>query len=177
MDAYQHGDRAAGDRLIDSLSPTLHRFLAVHASDRRHAEDLLQEVWLRVQKALHTYRPGEPFPPWIFAIARHTRTDAYRRRRFERKEETFARVPEPGRMPVETRGILPDIDVMLEILRESQREIISLLKISGLTLEEVAHVTSSSVGSVKQQAHRSYEKLGAILADYGPTTGRKDEAQ
>jgi RNA polymerase sigma factor (sigma-70 family) len=80
-------------------------------------------------------------------------------------------------MPVETRGSLPDIDVMLEILPESQREIVSLLKISGLTLEEVAHVTSSSVGSVKQKAHRAYEKLRAVLADYGPTTGRKDEAQ
>jgi RNA polymerase sigma-70 factor (ECF subfamily) len=177
MEAYQHGDRAAADRLIDSLSPALYRFLAVHAGDRRHAEDLLQEVWLRVHKARHTYRPGEPFLPWIFAIARHTRIDAYRRRRFERNEETFARVPEPGRMPVETRGPLPDIDVMLEILPESQREIISLLKISGLTLEEVARLTSSSVGSVKQKAHRAYEKLRAVLADYGPTTGRKDEAQ
>jgi hypothetical protein len=40
VDAYQHGDRVAADRLIDSLSPTLHRFLPVHASDRRHSEDL-----------------------------------------------------------------------------------------------------------------------------------------
>jgi DNA-directed RNA polymerase specialized sigma24 family protein len=87
----------------------------------------------------------------------------------------LARVLEPGRMPVETRGPLPDIDVMLEVLPESQREIISLLKISGLILEEAAHVTSSSVGSVKQKAHRSYEKLRGVLADYGPT--RKDEAQ
>ena len=81
MEAYQQGDRTAADQLIDSLSPALYRFFAVHAGDRRHADDLLQEAWLRVHKARHTYRPGEPLLPWLYAIARHTKVDAFRRRR------------------------------------------------------------------------------------------------
>lgn len=64
MEAYQQGDREAADRLIERLSPALHRFFAIHANDRRHADDLLQEAWLRVHRARHTYRPGEPLLPW-----------------------------------------------------------------------------------------------------------------
>lgn len=170
MEAYQQGDRTAADQLIDSLSPALYRFFAVHAGDRRHADDLLQEAWLRVHKARHTYTPGEPLLPWLYAIARHTRVDAFRRRHYERKEETLATVPEPE-APTDTRGDLPEIDTLLQTLPESQREVISMLKISGLTLEEVARLTSSSVGSVKQKAHRAYEKLRSLLADYGPKAG------
>ena len=42
---------------------------------------------------------------------------------------------------------------------ESQREVIVMLKICGMSLEEVARATSSSVGSVKQKVHRAYETL------------------
>ena len=52
-----------------------------------------------------------------------------------------------------------DLETLLAGLPESQREVIAMLKISGMTLEEVARATSSSVGSVKQKAHRAYEKL------------------
>jgi RNA polymerase sigma-70 factor (ECF subfamily) len=175
MEAYQQGDRKAADQLIDSLSPALYRFFVVSDSDRRHADDLLQEAWLRVHKARHTYRPGEPLLPWIYAIARYTRVDAYRRRHFERREETFATIPEPAVAPADRGGGLPDIEDLLQTLPESQREVISMLKISGLKLEEVARLTSSSVGSVKQKAHRAYEKLRAVLADYRPIAGKKDD--
>ena len=44
-------------------------------------------------------------------------------------------------------------------LPESQREVIEMLKVAGMSLEEVARGTSSSVGSVKQKVHRAYRKL------------------
>lgn len=172
MEAYQQGDREAADQLIDSLSPALYRFFTVHAGDRRHADDLLQEAWLRVHKARHTYRPGEPLLPWLYAIARHTKIDAFRRRRYERKEEAIASVPEPV-APADTRVDRSEIDALLQTLPESQREVISMLKVSGLTLEEVARLTSSSVGSVKQKAHRAYEKLRSALSDNERGTGRR----
>jgi RNA polymerase sigma-70 factor (ECF subfamily) len=52
---------------------------------------------------------------------------------------------------------------LLEQLPESQREVILMLKFSDLSLEEVARATSSTVGSVKQKAHRAYAKLRQIL--------------
>ena len=163
MEAYQHGDRDAANLLIERLSPALHRFFSVHSGDRRHADDLLQEAWLRIHKARHTYRPGEPLLPWLYAVARHVRVDAYRRRRSERHEETVAALPEAPVPTHESRSAVPDIDTLLGSLPGSQREVVSMLKISGLSLEEVARATSSSVGSVKQKAHRAYEKLRILL--------------
>jgi RNA polymerase sigma-70 factor, ECF subfamily len=163
MEAYQNGDREAANALIECLSPALYRFFSVHSGDRRHADDLLQEVWLRIHKARHTYRPGDRLLSWVYAIARNAKVDAYRRRRPERYEEPLASVPEPAAAQPESRSDLPDLDSLLETLPDSQREVISLLKVSGLTLEEVARATSSSVGSVKQKAHRAYEKLRAAL--------------
>jgi len=62
------------------------------------------------------------------------------------------------------------------MLPESQREVIVMLKVSEMTLEQVARATSSSVGSVKQKAHRAYEKLREALLDlgFGKTAGGMD---
>lgn len=170
MHAYQNGDCQAANNLIETLSPALHRFLALQSGDRRHADDLLQEVWLRIHSARHTYQPGKPLLPWIYAIARHVKIDAFRRRRSEQYEQPLASVPEPPVDCPETTDRLPDIDSLLMQLPGSQREVISMLKISGLSLEEVARATSSSVGSVKQKAHRAYKKLRVILAEVQPVT-------
>jgi RNA polymerase sigma-70 factor (ECF subfamily) len=54
---------------------------------------------------------------------------------------------------------------LLETLPESQREVILMLKVSGMSLEEVARATSSTVGSIKQKAHRAYAKLRKLLQE------------
>ena len=51
------------------------------------------------------------------------------------------------------------LNALLAPLSESQREVIEMLKVAGMSLEEVARATSSSVGSVKQKVHRAYKKL------------------
>jgi RNA polymerase sigma-70 factor (ECF subfamily) len=61
----------------------------------------------------------------------------------------------------------PDLEALLGSLPESQREVVVMLKVSGMSLEEVARATSSSVGSVKQKAHRAYEKLREVLTGLG----------
>ena len=163
MEAYQRGDSAAGDELFRRVSAQLYRFMAVQSGDRRHADDLLQDLWLRVHKARNTYRPGEPVIPWLYAIARFVKVDGYRKRRAERFEDPLVPGFEP-KVTTRGRGVdLPEIEHLLEGLPESQREVVLMLKVSGLSLEEVAKATASSVGSVKQKAHRAYEKLRSTL--------------
>lgn len=167
MIRYQQADPDAARALIHHLSPPLFRFLSSQAATRGETEDLLQEAWLRIHKARHTYRPGEPVLPWIYAIARHVRIDGYRRhRRISRREITAEILPErqanDGRSPN-----LPDFEALLSYLPENQREVVMLLKVEGLSLEEVARATASTVGSVKQKAHRAYKRLRAMLTQ-GP---------
>jgi RNA polymerase sigma-70 factor (ECF subfamily) len=64
---------------------------------------------------------------------------------------------------VERRSSFPDFETLIEALPDAQREVITMLKVGGLTLEEVARATSSTVGAVKQKAHRAYEKLRTVL--------------
>jgi RNA polymerase sigma-70 factor, ECF subfamily len=172
MAHYQLGDLSAATALIHRLSPQLHRFFAIQFSSQRDADDLLQETWLRVHKVRHTYRAGEPVLPWLYAIARHIRVDHYRKARRttarEARLEGVAGVA--AALPAESART-PDLEALLAPLPESQREVIEMLKIAGMSLEEVARATSSSVGSVKQKAHRAYESLRKRLSGMGLSKG------
>ena len=166
MVRYQSGDPAAADELIHRLSGKLHAFFSSQMGSSSHADDMLQEAWLRLHKARHSYRPGEPVLPWIFAIARRVRVDHYRRRvRVEKREiasESLHLVPQAS----PAKDLRP-FGELLAPLPESQREVLVMLKVNGLTLEEVARATASTVGSVKQKAHRAYTRLRELLSNTG----------
>ena len=168
MAAYQQGDTAAAAALIERVSPQLHRFFLWQVVSRKDADDLLQETWLRIHEARHTHRPGEPLLPWLYAIARHIRVDHYRQAvRREIREQQVEVLPEVAAVTPARADATPDLRALLAALPESQREVIAMLKISGMSLEEVARATSSSVGSVKQKAHRAYRKLRERLSGMG----------
>jgi RNA polymerase sigma-70 factor (ECF subfamily) len=65
--------------------------------------------------------------------------------------------------PAEPRNTLPAFETLVAALPDAQREVITMLKVGGLSLEEVACATSSTVGAVKQKAHRAYERLRKML--------------
>lgn len=159
MARYQEGDFAAATALIEAFSPQLYRFFVVQAQSRSDADDLLQETWLRIHRMRHTYRAGEPAPPWFYAIARHVRVDHYRKA--IRRTLGAQELEERARANATVAGVegMRDLDALLAPLSASQREVIEMLKVAGMSLEEVARATSSSVGSVKQKVHRAYKKL------------------
>jgi RNA polymerase sigma-70 factor (ECF subfamily) len=163
MERYQQADPEAPGALINALSPALRRFFQSQPANREQADDLVQETWMRIHRVRHTYRPGEPVLPWVYAIARRVRVDGYRRTRRVAAHETAMEVLPEARPGVERRSSLPDFETLIAALPEAQREVIVMLKAGGLTLEEIARATSSTVGAVKQKAHRAYEKLRTIL--------------
>jgi RNA polymerase sigma-70 factor, ECF subfamily len=165
MARYQQGDLAAATALIGNISPKLRRFFAIQLASRNHADDLLQETWLRIHKVRHTYRPGEQVLPWFYAIARHVRVDHYRRIiRTTAREKRLHEIPTIAASVPPGSAALLDLDTLLAPLSESQREVIEMLKVAGMSIEEVARATSSSVGSVKQKVHRAYAKLRKTLS-------------
>ncbi len=165
MVRYQKADPEAADQLIHRVTPLLFAFLSGSAKSRSDTEDLVQECWLRVHKSRHTYRPAEPLLPWLFAIARHTGLDGYRRRRrIETREVLVERMPEKVHQPEPPgTGLKDELARCVDQLPRSQKEVVLMLKVSGMSLEEVARATSTTVGSVKQKAHRAYEKLRRLL--------------
>ncbi len=163
MERYQQADPEAPAALVAALSPALLRFFRSQVASREQADDLLQDTWLRIHRVRHTYRPGEPVLPWIYAIARCVRVDGYRRSRRITMHETAMEVLPERPAQREPRNTLPAFETLVAALPEGQREVITMLKAGGLSLEEVARATSSTVGAVKQKAHRAYEQLRKLL--------------
>ena len=161
MERYQNADPDAPAALVNALSPALLRFFKIQVASRQQADDLLQETWLRIHRVRHTYRPGEPVLPWIYAIARRVRIDGYRRtRRIFVHETAMEILPERS---ARSGSPVPDFETLVAALPETQREVLTMLKVAGLSLEEVARATSSTVGAVKQKAHRAYDRLRKLL--------------
>ena len=168
MVRYQQGDAVAVEELIRQLSPYLMRFFAAAAGASGEAEDLFQECWIRIHRSRHTYRTAEPLLPWIFAIARHTKLDAWRqRRRRESKEFLMDPLPDPPSSQKDLTDGKDNFERLLSHLPDSQKEVILMLKVSGMSLEDVARATSCTVGAIKQKAHRAYATLRGILEKEG----------
>lgn len=163
MRRYQQGDGEAARELIRQTAGVLYRSVQPFINNQAEAEDVLQDAWLKIHVARHTWRPGELALPWLLAIVRFTRID-YLRRQYRRRESGLeALASEPV-----ARGGAPEnsdeIQRMLRALPESQREVLIMLKVEGLTLEETARVTGSSIGAVKQKASRAYARLRGLLS-------------
>lgn len=160
MHSYQAGDPVAAAALIHLIGPALHRYFRSDAVGRAHADDLLQETWLRIHRVRHTYRSGEPVLPWFYAIARHVRIDHFRKvSRTTAREEKLTDASETTMAASPDHAVMEELDALLAPLPANQREVIEMLKVAGMSLEEVARATSSTVGSVKQRVHRAYKRL------------------
>ncbi len=165
MTRYQDADAAALEELVVRISAPLLRFFGRSGIGRNDAEDLLQDCWVRIHRSRHTYRSSEPLMPWIYAIARHTRLDAYRKqRRLQSREVLVASIPEGLHQTMPEA--VPEQDLferLVASLPDAQREVMVMLKVSGMSIDEVARATSSTPGAVKQKAHRAYTALRRAL--------------
>lgn len=162
MESYQAANMGAATELIQRVSPALLRYFLLQQSTRSEADDFVQETWLRIHRARHTYRVSGPLLPWIFAIARFVRIDGFRKRhRINRNEQQMTTLPDY--LQAENTPTSPQWEWLLNQLPESQREILILTKVTGLSLEETARATSLTVGAVKQKVSRAYAKLRVLL--------------
>jgi RNA polymerase sigma-70 factor (ECF subfamily) len=115
--------------------------------------------------------------PWVFAIAKHVRVDGYRKRRriqqYEIATESLPEGPPPQESP---RAETLTFESLIANLPPSQREVLTMLKVNGLSLDEIARATCSSVGAVKQKASRAYAKLRTLLSGSEPWGTTRKEA-
>jgi RNA polymerase sigma-70 factor (ECF subfamily) len=178
MSRYQQSDPAAPGALVASISPALLRFFRRNWASRDLAEDLLQETFLKIHRMRRSYRSGEAVLPWVYAIARNVRVDNYRRvRRIVEHEAADDVLPEAAGRNDGLESAL-DFDALVAQLPDAQREVIVMLKATGMTVEEVARATSSTVGAVKLKAHSAYESLRALLTSRAPRRiGKQKDAR
>lgn len=168
MLGYQNGSAEAAEELVALVNPILARFLYATSWPGVNLDDMLQECWLRIHKSRSSYRPGEPPLPWLIAIARHTRVDTYRKWQRTGGRETelseFELPPSNNSAHQGNQNLASgELLRLVSALPDAQREVVVMLKLTGMSIQEVAMATGSTVGAVKQRAYRAYQSMRAKL--------------
>lgn len=139
----------------------LYRFLLRMSGRRDVADDLVQEVFLRVVRALQDGGPVGHERGWIFSIARNLLADQHRRIRHE-----VVVVDEPvEQVKQATQGLSARLGESLALLAEADREVFLLREVGGLSYKEIADVCRCTTEAVRCRLHRTRETLRTILID------------
>lgn len=167
MTAAQAGDAVAYDALLRELLPHVRGLVHRRLFQPEGVDDVVQNVLLSLHRARHTYRPEQPFGPWLRAIARNAVTDQLRargRRPLELSLEGEG-VPEPvaDAAPAAPPPLSPELAEALSELPPAQRQAVQLLHLDGLSVAEAAARVGISRGALKVRAHRGYKALRARL--------------
>ena len=163
--AAQRGDLEAFSTLYDHYFDRVYRYVMSRVREPPDAEDLTQEIFLKVFRALPSFRfHGPPFTAWLFRIARNTVVDWVRARKRIREVADLETLDDvPSRSDVEA-SVLAGLDVeelyrALTEVTELQREVVRLRFIAGLTLSETAALVKRSENAVKALQYSALRAL------------------
>ncbi|MDH5738645.1 MAG: sigma-70 family RNA polymerase sigma factor [Gammaproteobacteria bacterium] len=166
MQAYARGHLRAFDRLYARYSARLFAYLVRNCRDRSRAEELYQDIWLRVISSAEKYKPDGRFDSWIFTLAHHRLVDYYKSSENRAQTETFQshRVTERGpEEEVSTGHLLQTIETMVDALPSEQKMAFYLREESGFSIREIAGIQGISPEAAKSRLRYAYEKLRKAL--------------
>jgi len=183
MAAYRAGDTRAFEALLARHEKPVWNFLRRFVPDASAAEDLLQEVFLRVVKGADEWKGTAKFSTWLYTIARNLTVDQSRRA----VHRQAASLDGPGRVDEESTETLHDriaaaapgaeqrvadqqiarrIDAAVSALPADQREVFLMREAMDMPFAEIAAAIGASEPTVKSRMRYALEKLREALMDY-----------
>jgi RNA polymerase sigma-70 factor, ECF subfamily len=158
------------DRLIETYQHRLMRYLMFLTNKRETAEDLFQEVWIRVLRRGSQYNGKARFDTWIFTIARNLVIDLSRKRvmasldemREGGEDERPFEIAEDSPSPLEQfqyRENAAELAAVMLTLEPSYREVLTLRFHEEMSLDEIAAVTRAPLSTVKSRLYRGLAAL------------------
>jgi len=165
MSRVRDGELERLSELFERHQRRLFGFFLRLAGDRTAAEDLVQEVFVRMLKYRHTFRSEAEFTPWMFGVARNAAVDHFRARPKEVQEPENAVEPAaPLVHPVERlekRERTAMLQAALGRLPADKRELLLLARFGEMKYESIGELLGISVGAVKVRVHRAMKELKA----------------
>jgi RNA polymerase sigma-70 factor (ECF subfamily) len=160
MARYAHGDVAAFEELFRRHEPQAYAFFLKRTGSPDRAEDLYQELFLRIHRARHAYDPSRPFLPWFFQIAQHLLVDDARRAFREREVpldpcDIRCEAADPEH-EIASRS---ELGQLLAGLRPEERQVLVSAKLDGMEYAELAAQVGKSVAAVKQIVSRALRRI------------------
>jgi len=168
MDRYASGDAEAFDLLFRRYEPRAYAFFLKRTSSPQRAEDLYQELFLRIHRARDEFDSTRAFTPWFFQIAHRLLIDDQRRafRANEVAVEGFeAAATQPNAEAL--AGDREEVELLLDTLSPEERYVVVAAKMGGIGYPELADHLGKSVDAVKKMASRALQRIRseAISAD------------
>ena len=172
----REGDPASFALLLERHRVPVIHFLYRMVQNQAVAEELAQEVFLRVYRSRHSYEPTARFTTWLFRIATHLALNQIRDRRHEKSSESLDEDPRDGisRQVADTlpnveqdllrQARLNEVRQAIETLPVKQKAAVLMHKYQEMEYSQIAKVLSCSESAVKSLLFRAYETLRSRLA-------------
>jgi RNA polymerase sigma-70 factor (ECF subfamily) len=163
MEAVRNGDLQQASMLFERYNRRIFNFLARMTMDKDLAEDLCQNVFLRMIKYRSSYRTGARFQSWIYQIARNVFSDHYQK--VKNRYSDFVDVEkisdhmadnEDSQQQDEKEALLHR---SMAKLTEEQRELLVLTRFQQMKYEDVADLMDTTVANIKVKVHRALIRL------------------
>lgn len=168
---YQQGEVGAFEELYERHSPKLYAFLKIRVQGPGEAEDLLQQVCLKVHKYRYHFNVSLPFLPWLFSITRRTLIDHVRKHQPVSMENSKLEALADKNLirgPEEEKANWKEL---IELLPVEQRKLIEMRFAEGMSFEEIAGQVAITKTTARKRVSRSLRRMRDLLS------GRKKGAK
>ncbi len=161
------------EEVVRDHSARVYRLAYRLTGDKHDAEDLTQEVFVRVFRSLSSYTPGT-FEGWLHRITTNLFLDQVRRKariRFDALPDDAERLPSRDRGPAQVYDDTHfdhDVQAALDALPPDFRAAVVLCDLEGLSYDEIAATLGIKIGTVRSRIHRGRSQLRAALAHRAP---------
>ncbi|MFE4575755.1 RNA polymerase sigma factor [Streptomyces chartreusis] len=157
--------------LYDELNDTVYHWVRFYIRDGHVAEDLCQEVWLKVAQNISKYRSGTSLLAWLRTIAKNTALDYLRSVQRRPSEVLYAdhleldrpRFDQNPQEHAERRALAQAVAAQLQKLRPKQRQVLILRFFDGLTPGQTGQIMEMTDGAVRTLTLRALRKLAAAM--------------
>ena len=179
VSAFLEGESRAFDELVNRYQNRLLNFVYRTTGDRERAEDLVQEVFVRVYRHIHRFDRSRKFSTWIYTIASNLAKNELRnrsrnplvlfqtiRRNWEDDDRPL-QFEDPGSRPDDLyrkRHLREAVEDAVEKLPPHHRNVFVLRELEGKSYEEIAEITSCNLGTVKSRLNRARNSFAEIIA-------------
>jgi RNA polymerase sigma-70 factor, ECF subfamily len=179
VSAFLEGESRAFDELVNRYQNRLLNFVYRTTGDRERAEDLVQEVFVRVYRHIHRFDRSRKFSTWIYTIASNLAKNELRnrsrnplvlfqtiRRNWEDDDRPL-QFEDPGTRPDDLyrkRHLREVVEDAVEKLPPHHRNVFVLRELEGKSYEEIAEITSCNLGTVKSRLNRARNAFASLVA-------------
>ena len=155
----QGGDKRAFDRLAQTIRPRVRRWVLAHVDSSDDAEDIVQDVLLKMHRGLREFAHGSRVSTWLYAVTRRAAADWHRKRHrravlMEQKAEGPT-VAVQADLPVDQARLSLAVMEAFRLLPGRQREIFDLADLQGIPLTEIAEMLNMNAVTARVHLHRA----------------------